>query len=490
MNSVFLQHQWIAFWRSKNTGKSMIVNIIMGLGVLYLFANLLIASFFLDKILSRIFPDREVIEAFNGILLYYFLFDLLLRFQFQELPTLGVRPYLNLPIKRRKIVRYLSLTSLWSAFNVSPFLLMVPFLIKILLFEGEILSFFGFIFSIAGLTLFNHFFSLWIKRKINLNVWIMVAFLSSLTIIILSDFYLNSISISSLSRYLFNKIAASPHLSIIVVLLGAIMYYLHRQFLLSNLYIDDLHKKRAVRKSFTDIPFLGRFGLPGELAVLELKLIFRNKRPRSTVTMSLVFLFYGLLFYRRADDDGMMLILAGMMITGLSLIQYGQFMFSWQSAHFDGILAQKISAQDFFKSKFVLFSLFSTISFLLTIPYVYFGWKILLIHTMLSLWNIGVSSLILLAFANWNYKYIDLSKGSTLNYQGVGASQFILGIPLLMAPIIIFWVSKWLFNPIVAILLLGFIGLVFILSRQYWLNILVNSFKSKRYTIAEGFRNH
>ena len=141
MNRAFLQHQWIAFWRSKNTGKSIAVSIILGLTLLYFFANLLIASFFLDKILEKVIPGREAIDSFNGLLLYYFLFDLLMRFQLQELPTLQVKPYLNLPVGRNKIVNYLSLTSLWTGFNLSPFLLTGPFLLKVLVFEGHGLSF-------------------------------------------------------------------------------------------------------------------------------------------------------------------------------------------------------------------------------------------------------------------------------------------------------------------------------------------------------------
>ena len=89
MNRAFLRHQWLAFWRSKNTSKSIIVSILLALAMLYLFANLLIASFFLDKILDKAFPEDDVQDAFNGLLLYYFLADLLMRFQLQELPTLA-----------------------------------------------------------------------------------------------------------------------------------------------------------------------------------------------------------------------------------------------------------------------------------------------------------------------------------------------------------------------------------------------------------------
>ncbi len=489
MNSAFLHHQWIAFWRSKNTGKSMAVSIILGLSLLYFFANLLIASFFLDRILEKVFPAREAIESFNALLIYYFVIDLLVRFQLQELPTLRVKPYLNLPVKRNKIINYLSLTSLWTGFTISPFLLTVPFLLKILVFDDEASGFLPLLISIAGLTIFNHFFSLWIKRKINMNAWFMVAFLVAIAAIVLADFYLDAVSISSVSKSIFDAIIKFPYLAIIPVLTGLVMYVLHHRFLKSNLYLDELRKDIAVEKTTTDITFLRRFGMAGELAALEIKLILTNKRPKSTLTTSMAFMLYGLLFYTGPEPNETMMVFAGLFMTGIFIINYGQFMFSWQGSHFDGLLANKISVEDFFKSKFLLFTIFSTITFLLTTPYVYFGWKILLAHTMLYLWNIGISSLIVLAFANWNYKYIDLSKGSSFSWEGVGASQFIIGFPLFLLPLIIYLLSYWAFNQVAALIVLGFFGLVFLVSRQYWLNKLIRIFKSKRYNIAEGFRD-
>lgn len=490
MNRAFLQHQWIAFWRSKNTGKSMAISIVLGLTLLYFFANLLILSFFLDKILEKVIPGREAIDSFNGLLLYYFLADLLMRFQLQELPTLKVKPYLTLPVERNKIVNYLSFTSLWTGFSLSPFLLTIPFLLKVLVFAGYGSAFGAMVTSIAGLTLFNHFFSLWLKRRINMDARFMVAFLAAFALIVLADIYLDAVSIFSLSRALFNGILEFPYLAVVPVTAGVGMFYLNQLFLKRNLYLDELGKKHSTERRSTDIPFLKNLGIPGMLVALEIKLILRNKRPKSTLVMSAFFMLYGLIFYRNGEPDPTIMIVAGLMMTGIFTINYGQFMFSWQSSHFDGILASNILAEDFFKAKFLLFTLFSTITLLLTTPYLYFGWKVLLMHIMLYLWNIGLSSLIVLAFANWNYKYIDLSKGSSFNWEGVGASQFIIGIPLFILPVAVYLLMKVAFNPLVAMVMLGVLGLIFIITRQYWVNRLVKSFKARRYTIAEGFRNH
>lgn len=490
MISTFLIHQSKAFWRSKNIGKSVAVRVVMGLLILYLLTNILIVAFFLDRILAKTYPDQNILHSFNGFILYYFLLDLFMRFQMQELPTLSVRPYLHLPVKKNQIINYLSLTSLGTAFNLSPFLLTIPFLSKIVFAQYGLTVFWAFLLSIAGLTLFNHFFSLWLKRKVNLNALWMLIFFGTLLLFISFDYYFKFISISAISASLFNSIILQPAYCSFFLLLAFGIYLVNYTYLKANLYLEELHAADVSHKSSTEIPYLGRFGITGDLTANELKLILRNKRPRSVIMMSLFFMFYGLIFYTKPGFTGYtVIVFCGMFMTGIFIINYGQFMFSWQSAHFDGLLASKVGIKDFFKSKFLLFTFFSTICFLLTIPYVYFGWKVLIVHFLMYIWNLGVNTVMVLYFANRNYRRIDLSRSSTFNWEGVGASQWILSIPLLLAPLAIYFPLNLLGYPEAGLALIGLIGLVFIITREYWLNKLVGVFHEKRYRIAEGFRN-
>ncbi|MHB1178512.1 MAG: DUF5687 family protein, partial [Daejeonella sp.] len=419
-----------------------------------------------------------------------FLLDLLLRFQLQELPTLSVRPYLHLPIKRNQIVNYLSVTSLGTAFNLAPFLLTIPFLFKVVIPVYGSGSFWGYVICIAGITLFNHFFSLWLKRKINLNAFWMLGFFGLMLGFLSLDFYLKMISISDLSNKLFTPLAAQPFYSLITILIAMMMFLINHNYLKSNLYLDELHSSDASYRSGTEIPYLDRYGVAGDLTATELKLIFRNKRPRSVLMMSLFFMLYGLIFYSKPQFTGFLsIIFCGMFMTGIFIINYGQFMFSWQSSHFDGLLSGKITVKDFFKSKFLLFTLFSTVCFLLTIPYVYFGWKVLIVHFIMYIWNLGVNTLLVLHFANKNYKRIDLSRSASFNWEGVGASQWILSIPLVLAPFVIYVPLNYFDYPEIGLALIAIIGLVFIITREFWLSKLIAAFKINRYTIAEGFRN-
>jgi len=492
MTSTFIRHELKAFWRSKNTGKSIAIRIVMGLLLLYLFINLLVLGLFLNKLLEQVFPHDDIVISFCGLLLLYYLIDLFMRLQLQELPTLRVQPYLQLPVKRNSLVQYLAFTALLSVFNLWPFVLFVPFILKIIATDSGGIVALAFIVSIGGLSLFNNYLALYIKRKANLNGWIFLIAAAALVLIGLGDFYFNLYSLRKISYLFFGRLITSPALALVPVTLGVVMYYLNFLYLKQNLYLEELGSRKAVKyKSSTEYPFLNRFGVVGDLAGNEIKLVLRNKRSRSALIMGLLFMFYGLLFYGKPGPQGSegFKVFVGMFMTGIFIINYGQFMFSWQASHFDGLLVNRISFTDFLKAKYLLFTIVSTGFFLLTTPYIYFGWRTLMIHFIMYLWNIGINTTMVLFFANRNYKRIDLSKGAAFNWEGVSGNQWILSLPLMITPYIIYFPLALFHHADIGLAILAATGVIFILTRSFWIKQLEADFYTKRYKIAEGFRN-
>ncbi len=491
MISTFFKHELKAFWRSKNTGKNLAVRIIMAILILYMLLNVVVVGFFLDKILGKTFPHDPILFSFCGIILIYFMGELFARLQLQELPTLRVQPYLQLPIKRNTMVGYLALTALFSVFNLWPIVLFFPFIFKIILHDAGGFATLGFIVSILGISILNNYLALYIKRKANLNGWVFLIAAAVLVLIGLSDFMWHIISIRNISYLFFGHLINHPVLALVPVLLGVAMYYLNFIYLKQNLYLEELSTKKDKYKSSTEYPMLSYFGATGDLVANEVKLILRNKRPKSALIMSLFFLFYGLIFYTnpRLKHNEWMKIFAGMFMTGFFIINYGQFMFSWQASHFDGLMVSKVSFVNFLKGKYLLFTATSTVAFLLTIPYVYYGWRVLLVHFVMYLWNLGVTVNIVLYFANRNAKRIDLSKSASFNWEGVGATQLILSFLLFLPPFIIYLPFKLLGNPDLALAALATCGVVGILTRGFWINFLEADFNKRKFAILDGFRN-
>ncbi len=491
MISTFFRHELKAFWRSKNTGKNIAVRIIMAVLILYLLLNVLVIGFFMDTVLKHVFPHDSLIFSFCGIILIYFLGELFSRLQLQELPTLRVQPYLQLPIKRNTIVGYLALTSLLSVFNLWPIILFFPFVFKVILHDAGGLTALTFIISILGLSVFNNYLALYIKRKANLNGWIFLIAIAVMILIGLADFRWHVIAIRDISYLFFGNLIHYPALALAPILLGVGMFYLNFLYLKQNLYLEELTVKKEKYKSSTEFPILNSFGAMGDLVANEIKLILRNKRPRSALIMSGAFLFYGLIFYNNPamkNNDGLK-IFAGMFMTGFFIINYGQFMYSWQASHFDGLMVSKVSFTNFLKGKYLLFTTTSTVAFLLTIPYVYFGWRIILIHFIMYLWNLGVNVNIVLYFANRNARRIDLSRGASFNWEGVGATQLLLSFMLLLPPFIIYIPFKYMGHTNLGLAGIAIIGAVGVFTRGFWLKYLEADFYKQKFNITEGFRN-
>ncbi len=489
MTRIFIQHEIKSFLRNVGAGKSIAIKIVLAILILYLLLNVLALAFFMDKILEAAFPNEDLIDAFCKIILYYFLVDLLWRFQLQELPTLQVQPYLHLRIKKNTIVRYLSFASLLSFFNLWPVLLFLPFIFKVIWVDASHTTALLFIVAILGFTIFNNYLSLFIKRKSNLNGWLYISFAALLVLVATADFSWHLYSIRSLSFAFFNGLIRHPYFVLLPAILAVLMYVVNFIYLKNNLYLEELGSKKTAYKSSTDIPFFNRFGKVGDLVSNEIKLILRNKRSRSSIIMTGAFLFYGLIFYTNPHYGEAMKLFPATFMTGLFIINYGQFMFSWQGSHFDGILISKITFTDFLKAKFLLFTTVSTLAFLLTLPYAYFGWHVIFVHFVMYLWNIGVNTVVVLFFANRNYRRIDLSKGASFNWEGVGATQLLMGLPILLAPYVIYGPSSWIGYPNVGLIIIGITGIIFVLTRNFWIKQLEGDFEGKKYTIAEGFRN-
>ena len=485
----FLHHQWIGFWRSRGKGGSIAVQIVMGLLILYLLLCAIAIGFFMGQFIPKLFPGKNVIEVFNGFILYYFALEFLMRLQIQELPTLAIVPYLHLNISKSKLVNFLNFRALFSAFNIIPIFVFFPFCIMHVGGTYGALVAIMYMISILSLSIFNNYLALYVKRRSTANLTFVIIGLVFIIGLGLLE-YFKIFSIAAVSNIVFKQVSTLPFIALAFPILAATIYQINAKYLKSNLYIEELSVGQE-KKTSTDYPFLDRFGAVGTLAALEIKLILRNKRSKSTVSKGFLFLFYGFLLYRKetlVNDDFGLILFAAVFMTGNMILLYGQFMFGWQSAEFDGILANKLSVKNFIKAKFLLFTISSTVLVILISFYGFISWKLIVVQFAAYLYSIGIGSVLVLYFATRNYKHIDLSKGSSFNWQGVGASTMIMGLPVFLLPFVIYFPFRYLGNPYWGLAALAIFGLAGCLTRSFWVDFLVSEFNKRKYKIAEGFR--
>ena len=235
---------------------------------------------------------------------------------------------------------------------------------------------------------------------------------------------------------------------------------------------------------------LDRFGTIGKLVTLDIKLIFRHKRTRTILFLTPVFLAYGLFFYLVDDYQGSIIayLFAGIFITGMFLMNYGQFLYSWESEHFDAILAHNINTKNYIKAKFSLMVPVALVSFVFSLLYGFLDPMAIPINTAAMLFNIGINSFVLMYLSTNNSKRLSLKKGGTFNAQGVSINQFVMMIPLLLLPIGIYWLFSYLGDPYIGLGVVGGLGLLSLFLYDSWFNLITKRFKEKKYKMAAGFR--
>jgi hypothetical protein len=341
MIATFLSHTSKRFFRSSSVGKEIATRIILGLLALMLVGYSLALGFFLEKIIADGLKQNNPIVFLNGLLIYYFISEFVMRYFLQSLPVLDAQPYLHLPIARSRIVHFLLGRSLLHIANVFVFLLFTPFALN------AVANVYGFpqalvwLFSLWFVSLTNHFMVTLFKKKLDDNVWGLLILLMVFGALGASD-YFGWFKLSTVSAVVFDT-TLQGYLGIgVLVALVVFLYGIAYRFFLQGLYPEELSVQQGQSFHSANWTFLQNFGLTGAWISVELKLILRNKRTRSIIFMNVLLLFYGLFFYNnpKYQNSHGFLLFVGIFITGVFTINYGQLLFSWQAQHFDFTLTQ------------------------------------------------------------------------------------------------------------------------------------------------------
>lgn len=396
-----LIHQWKEKIRSPFWQKNILLNIVLGILGLYLLLNLIAISLFADKILLEVYNDCDVVETFTSLLFYYFLFDLIARFLFQQIPTLSIQPYLTLPIKKSTLIHYPIIKSVFSFFNLLAILLLLPFFIKNIYSTQSLQFSLSWFVSVLSLIAGNNFLNFSFKKYLSKQALISLLFIAFTGLLL----YLDIAKITSMSEYFSAAIyylSKTSFLIFVPVLFAVLCYYLAYTVLMNNAYIED-SQKLAIKKR-NGFSFLNNYGEIGQLIRVELKMILRNKRPRSLLYISGLFVLYGFMFYKKDNlDNYIILSLSGLLLPAMFSTNYGQYLFSWESSFFDSYLANRISPYNYIRSKHLFLSISSIIGFLIVLPYAFISYKIGFINAAFLLYNIGISSIIMLFFLHFQY---------------------------------------------------------------------------------------
>lgn len=484
MISHFINLEWKQFFRSASFGKSVGAKILIGLFALYFIIIFLTLGFFGFEVIQKMYPEEDPFKVLNGVLLFVITGDLMFRYIMQKLPLMNIQPLLILNIKKKAIVNYVLLKSSISFFNIMGLFFYIPFAFKLIAKGYDATGVYGWLFFIFLLIQSANFLNFLINKN-------NIAF-GTMLVILIGGYLVQRFEIFNLAELVgegFYFIYENPIYSLVAILLLVALYQMNYAQLRSQVYLDQAIKIEVKEVNSSEMSWLNRFGDVAPFMKNDLRLMWRNKRTKSSVWMLVVALLYGLFFYPNPvyKDMEFFYIFIGIFSTGAFLMNFGQFIPAWDSGYYNMLMSQNFKYERYLKSKYVIMSVSIAGMFVLGIPYIYFGWKILLVHFAAMIYNIGVNTHIILYGGTFNRKKINLDQKAAFNYQGTGAVQWIIGIPLMLLPMGIFALVSWLASFEIAVIVLISLGCVGLALHKKLMDLITKAYIKNKYVMIQAF---
>jgi multisubunit Na+/H+ antiporter MnhC subunit len=209
--------------------------------------------------------------------------------------------------------------------------------------------------------------------------------------------------------------------------------------------------------------------------------------------MSVIFIFYGLLFFTKAIEvynSPAWHVFAGIFVSGGFLFVFGQFVPSWDSAYYQLMMSQNIQYREYISAKWWLMVIATIITTLLASFYLYFGLHIYLVIVVAAIFNIGVNSHLVMLGGAFVKTPIDLttSKQAFGDKQAFNVKTMLIAIPKMLLPMGLYALGYYVFSPNIGLLFVALAGVLGFAFRNYVFNQIEKIYKTEKYATIEAYK--
>ncbi|MEO8773159.1 MAG: DUF5687 family protein [Gelidibacter sp.] len=487
MFKYFISLEWKSFIRSASFNTNLFLKIVMVFGALWMIASFSVLGFGAYYMIEKGL-DTEPFKMVNQVVIYYMIFDLIFRYFLQKMPVLNIKPLMYLPVKRNAIVNFAIGKTMISFFNVLHAFFFIPFSIVLIIEGFPVLQVMAWYFAILGWIFCNNFLNIFINNK-DVVFYGVVGFL----VVMIGLQYYDIFDVTQYTYPIINSFYAIPYLALIPGILAVVFYKMAFSYFKKNLYLDaGLSVKQEVAET-EDYSWLERFGSLSTFLKNDIKLLRRNKRSKMTLIMSVLFIFYGLLFFTNSVDayqGAFWRIFAGIFVSGGFLFTFGQSVPSWDSAYYPLMMSQNIRYKDYIASKWYLMVIATIISTVVASFYLYWGWQAYAAVVVGAIYNIGVNSHLVLWGGAYIKTPIDLttSKKAFGDKQAFNAKTMLLTIPKMVLPMGIYAIGHYTLGEAFGFALVALSGLAGFLFKNKVFNIIEKVYKSEKYKTLAAYK--
>jgi len=485
------RNQYRIALRQMQSQQGWFMRIVMAFMMAYSAFILLTLGFFFDRFSVEMWPNVGPVEVVNRSLLAGFVSLFFLRFLFQKTPRMKVVPYLHLPIRKWTLISFFQSASLLSVHNFYPLLFFIPFWMRYVVGGESLVGHSMWISAVFMLLIASHFANLLLrsilKRRATLfYIW--------MTLFIATAFIDETAGIGLQQRassYLFSNILSGDMISL--ALLGAFTLFmmiastvfLHRAISNAN-EVGDLGTVRV--RSF-NVPT--EWGLFGQLFRMELLLMWRNRRPRHYLFVSLLFsTMYLVLMLSSGEALGGIAFAAilGLFASGGFALNYGQLMFGWDSSYYPALVSRNVSYAELVRAKVTTLQLSCLVLFVGSLPlFIWLRPELVPLHFAFLFYNAGITTMLIMELASRNKQYVDIGKsGGFFNYEGFSAKHWLWFIPTALPPVLFLQAMGG--SPRLGLLILASLGFLSLLLTKGWTRYFARGLALRKHNMLEGYR--
>ncbi len=482
----FVSLEWKAFFRSASFQTNLALKILMIFGALMMVFYLGGLGFGLYFILKK--ADLEPLATVNQFMVYYLIIDLIIRYLGQKMPVVNIKPLLLFPFTKTRIVKFAFGKTVLSFWNWMHAFFFIPFSIILVVKGYDPLGVITWHIAMFCFIYANNFINIFLNDKL----WLVIAvgiFVAALGY----TQYMGIFDVTTFTQPFFQGLYEVKWTVIFPIVLLVMVAVIAFNYFLARLYLDAGLAKKISTASGGDLGWVNRFGKLSTFLKNDIRLIMRNKRSRTTVLMSVFFLFYGLLFFGGAIEvysGPFWKMFAAVFVTGGFLFSFGQFVPSWDSAYYPLMMTQNIKYKEYLKSKWLLMVVATVISAILCIPYIYFGWDILIAILVGAVFNLGVNTHLVLLGGAFIKTPIDLqsAKKAFGDKSSFNLKTLLISLPKMLGPMALYAVGHFTVGPWLGYVLVAVAGIVGLAFRDSVFNQIIKIYKSEKYKTLAAYK--
>ena len=488
---IIKQNQKLAEKRNPAFETNRFAKFLMYFMIVYWVALFLFFGVMLPFMFEDIVPNMEPYHIMNQGILYVMVADFLIRFMAQPSVSQEIKPYLLMPVKRRKLISILLLKSGLDKYNFIWFFVYVPFaFLTIIRFYG----FGGMFLYLIGMWLifvFNNYWYLLCKLLLGeRTIWLLLP-VCAFGALGACEFLIDGLPISRFTMDLGEGfIEGNPLSFLFVIACIRALFFINMKLQLRMIYNEISKKEDTKIKRVSEYKFLDKYGEVGEYIRLEIKLITRNKTVKTQFRMGIIVMLafsIVLAFTDVYDGTNMKSFICLYNYAVLPIMTLGQVM-CFEGNYIDGLMSRKESIFNLLRAKYYLTSLIIVVPFIVMMLPISEGKITLLSAIAYLIFVMGFVFFMLLQLAVYNTRSLPLNANLM---KGNKSGNWIQGLVTSFAfflPFMIDSILTALFPKEVGNIILIIIGLGFIATHNLWIKNIYKRFMKCRYKNMEEFR--